>query len=135
MMAKTMNRMTSISGKHRHQESGDQQVENSYRKQEFPGETHELVVAEARQSYAHTVKRKQEGAGLGSEPEQREQYRLHSRDQEHKCDQEKQHSEDRQGLLIPPARRIVCMIEGQGAGAGENHRGHVARSELRREER
>src|ERR1019366_2945421 len=74
--AKMRKRMTSMfrkrSGKHSHQEAGDQQVEDGHREHELPREGHQLIVAETRQRAANPDEQEQQGAGLGGEPEQRQ---------------------------------------------------------------
>src|SRR5208283_52863 len=72
MPANTRNRIKSIarnSRKRRNRQAGCQQVQHGNREQNLPGEAHQLIVAEAGQCAAYPHKQKQNGAGLGAEPE------------------------------------------------------------------
>src|ERR1041385_5226098 len=88
MMAKIRKRMTSISRGPGHEQAGYQQVQHSDGKERFPGEAHQLVVAEPRKSAANPDEGEQDGAGFGAEPEQRDEPALHNRQQKHPCDEQ-----------------------------------------------
>src|ERR1035438_3077447 len=71
MPANTRKRINSIrfdSRKHGDRQAGGQQVQHGDRKQNLPGEAHQLIVTEARQRAANPDKEEQNGAGLGAEP-------------------------------------------------------------------
>src|SRR5580658_5880235 len=53
-----------------HDEAGDQKVEHRQRKKENPGEAHQLIVTETRQSGAHPDEHEQQHQDFAAEPEQ-----------------------------------------------------------------
>src|SRR5437867_4127743 len=107
--AKARNRITSIasfSRKQRHHQSGGEQVNNSDRKQEFPGEAHQLVISEARQRSADPDEDEQQEAGLGDEPEQRHENRRHRRNQHRGGESEEYNSKYGKRKAVRAPRRI-----------------------------
>src|SRR5579859_6491799 len=74
--ANARNKITSIplSRKQRHHQTGGEQVQDGSRKQELPGESHQLIVSETRQRPANPDPDKQQETGLGGEPEYRHEY-------------------------------------------------------------
>src|SRR4051812_31451637 len=71
-IAQTINKIVSML-KDRHAECGREQIQKRARKQKRPGEMHELIVTEARQSAANPDVGEEQKSGLAREPEDRRQ--------------------------------------------------------------
>src|ERR1017187_9116343 len=127
--AKTRKRIKSISRNSRKRsdhQAGGQQVQHGDREQNLPGEAHQLIVTEARQRAANPDKQEQNGAGLGAEPEQRQQRTLHDRHQEHRRDDEEDHAERRESETVASASRVQPAPDCDHSRDRENHNRHVA---------
>src|SRR5947207_3112029 len=91
--AKIRKSMTSMSRKPCDQEAGHEQVQDGHGKKPFPREAHQLVVAEAGHRAAHPHESEENEAGLGREPEQRQQPCLRERQREHCRHDQENHAE------------------------------------------
>src|SRR5690242_12307509 len=78
-IAQTINRKVSML-ENRHAKRGREQIEQSARKEERPGEMHELIVTEARQCATNPDVGKEQQTGLGTKPEERHEIGLQERD-------------------------------------------------------
>src|SRR5215472_3839786 len=115
--AKARNKITSIdlSRKQRHQKTRGEQVQHSGREQEFPGEAHQLIVAETWQGAANPDPDKQQKSGLGREPEHRHDYGCDRRNQQRGGDHEEDDGESGQRVSVRAARRLQAVIQANRA--------------------
>src|SRR5262249_52024121 len=116
--ANTKKRIASIfaSGKNRDEQAGQQQVHNRDREQKCPRQAHQLVVTIARQRGAHPDKHKQQEAGFGPEPEQRNQNLPQERNQKDRRDTDEHDTRYGKRVFIHAARRLKTMIESNESG-------------------
>src|SRR5215469_1500137 len=115
-MANNTKRMTSILRSHFSRKPGDQearneQIQHRHREHEFPGKTHQLVVAEARQRSANPHEYEENSAGFGAEPEEWNQPGLHDGQGEEPGHQKEENTEYRIRDRIPLARGGSGMKE------------------------
>src|SRR6185503_20904965 len=93
----------------RDQKPGYQQIDEGHWKQDLPGKSHELVVAESGQSASDPDEQEQDDADLRKEPEQRDKNRLHRGGDERRGYPQKDDAEDRERDAVLAAGRVQAV--------------------------
>src|SRR5665213_3438344 len=103
-----------------HHEAGEKQVGHGHRKHEGPGEAHELVIAEARESAANPNVHEENDEHLGREPDDRHERERHRGNQEDASQYEERDANHGERDAIERTGGAHCVQETQHAGPGHH---------------